>query len=70
MTIRLKKTKPVRWMGHGFGDSKADYAVVGHDHISVTYFAGRWNARNETENTVIARADTLKDLRTRLTAKL
>lgn len=70
MTIKLQKTKSPTWNGNGFGTTGADYIVKGRPDISVTFFAGRWNARDETADRVIAKADRLNDLRDILAAKL
>ena len=70
MAIRLTKAAAARWNGNGLGSAPADWLVRGHEHISVTFFAGQWAARDERASSILMRRDTKAELLEDLTAIL
>ena len=66
--IKLTKVKSSEWMGNGFGNANASWVVKGAEHISVSHYAGSWNAHDHSNR--IASGFTRKDLIEILETKL
>jgi hypothetical protein len=77
--VKLKKTKPVEWLGVAMGSTTADWVVVGFEHIAVRKLGISWFAVDTNEyaifngrkvNKKIAKADTKAALLDVLAVKL
>ena len=77
--IKLTKAKAAEWNGNGFGNSNAEWVVVGFENIAVRKLGFNWFAVDTSEYAIInghkvskkiAKADTKSALLDVLTTKL